>query len=58
MPLLAKVPDEHGSEVWIALGREHAEAVAERPEDEPGDPLLQAEAERCRQRASAALPIV
>ena len=46
MPFLAKVPGKDGGEVRIPLGREHAEAVAARPKDKAGEPLLEAETER------------
>ena len=37
---------EHRREVGIAPGREHGERMAESPQDESGDPLLEPEPER------------
>ena len=50
MPLLAKVADKDRGEVGIALGGEHRESVPERPHGQPGDPLLETESERGRDR--------
>ena len=46
----AKVAKEHGSEVRIAPRGEDRDAVADRPEREPGEPLLETEAKRARGR--------
>src|SRR5579871_1273302 len=38
--------DEHRRERGIATRGEHSDAVSDRPDDNPGDPLLEAEADR------------
>src|SRR3990167_265273 len=50
MPLLAKVANQDRGEVGIAFGGEHREGVPERPHGQPGDPLLETEPERGRDR--------
>ena len=49
--LLAEVAEQHRREVRIAPGGEHGEAVPDRPQDEPGEPLLEAEPDRGGDRA-------
>lgn len=51
MPFLAQMARQHRRKVRIAFGGEHGERMAERPNDDPGDPLLKAEAERCGERS-------
>jgi hypothetical protein len=43
--------DEHGCEGGIAPRCEHGDAVPDRPDDDAGDPLLQAEPDRRGERA-------
>src|SRR5690242_14848826 len=42
---------DDGGKVGIALGGEHGEAVPREPEEQPGDPLLQAQPHRRGERA-------
>ena len=55
MPLLSEVPGKDRREVGVALGGIHGERVADRPEDEAGDPLLEAEAKGRSVAASGAI---
>src|SRR3982750_3232143 len=51
MPSQAQVPDEDRCEVGIAAGSEHRERMAERPQQQAGDPQLKAEPERSGDRS-------
>src|SRR5258705_8077977 len=51
MPLLAKVAHEDRREIGVAPRGEHGERMADRPDDETRDPLLQLEPERGRDRS-------
>jgi len=50
MSPLAKMAGKDRPEIRIALRCEHCDRVAERPDDEPGEPGLEAERERGRER--------
>src|SRR6185437_4188620 len=51
MAPLPEVPQKHRREVGIALRGEHAQRMSESPDHQPGDPLLEPEAERRRHRS-------
>ena len=50
--------DQNGREIGIALGREHRSGVPGGPDDQPREPLLQAEPERIARWASLVDPDV
>src|SRR3546814_19330652 len=49
--LLAQMAEQHGHEVRVAPGSEHSNAVADRPDRNADQPLLQAQADRGGDRA-------
>src|SRR5256885_16841348 len=46
MPPLSQVPYQHRHEIGVAPGGEHGDAVADGPQQKPGNPLLEPEPQR------------